>query len=161
MRLIKLFLKSFGLLHLHCMIKIVYPDIKPSIKTENEKELIFCIIRKRWYNITPEEWVRQNFLLYLIHVENYPASLISVEKQLQISEVKKRFDIVVYKNSIPFLIVECKEMNVPLTGITLRQVLNYNSTIQAPFMVVTNGNYCAAFEKKENVFVEVFEMPSV
>lgn len=143
------------------MIKIVYPDIKPSIKTENEKELIFCIIRKRWYNITPEEWVRQNFLLYLIHVENYPASLISVEKQLQISEVKKRFDIVVYKNSIPFLIVECKEMNVPLTGITLRQVLNYNSTIQAPFMVVTNGNYCAAFEKKENVFVEVFEMPSV
>ena len=143
------------------MIKIIYPDIKPSVKKENDKEVIFCSIRKRWYNITPEEWVRQNFLLYLIHVLNYPASLIAVEKQLQISEVKKRFDIVVYKNSLPFLIVECKEMNIPLTENTLRQVLNYNSTIQAPYMVITNGNYCAAFEKKENIFVEVFEIPSM
>jgi hypothetical protein len=141
------------------MIKIVYPEIKPSIKKENDKELIFCVIRKRWYNITPEEWVRQNFLLYLIHVLKYPASLIAVEKQLQISEVKKRFDIVVYKDSTPFLIVECKEMNVPLTESTLRQVLNYNATIQAPFIVVTNGSYCAAFKKENNVFVEVFEIP--
>ena len=141
------------------MIKIVYPDIKPSVKKENEKDLIFCVIRKRWYNITPEEWVRQNFLLYLIYVLNYPASLIAVEKQLQISEVKKRFDIVVYKNFLPYLIVECKEMNVPLTESTLRQVLNYNATIQAPFMIITNGNYCAAFEKKENDFLEIFEIP--
>lgn len=142
------------------MIKIVYPDIKPSVKKENEKDLIFCVIRKRWYNITPEEWVRQNFLLYLIYVLNYPASLIAVEKQLQISEVKKRFDIVVYKNFLPYLIVECKEMNVPLTESTLRQVLNYNATIQAPYMVITNGSYCAAFEKKENVFLEVFYLPN-
>ena len=141
------------------MIKIVYPDTKPSVKKENEKELIFCVIRKRWYNITPEEWVRQNFLLYLIYVLNYPASLIAVEKQLQISEVKKRFDIVVYKNFLPYLIVECKEMNVPLTESTLRQVLNYNATIQAPYMVITNGSYCAAFEKKENDFLEIFEIP--
>lgn len=141
------------------MIKIIYPDIKPSIKKEKEKEFIFCIIRKRWYSITPEEWVRQNFLLYLTHVLKFSASLIAVEKQLQIGEVKKRFDIVIYKNTIPFLIVECKEMNVPLSASTLRQVLNYNASIQAPFMVVTNGNYCAAFEKRGNIFVEVFEMP--
>ena len=141
------------------MIKIVYPAIKPSLKKENEKEFIFCVIRKRWYNITPEEWVRQNFLLYLIHVLKFPASLIAVEKQIQIGEVKKRFDIVIYKNSTPFLIVECKEMNVPLSENTLRQVLNYNSTMQAPFMVVTNGNYCAVFEKEGGEFVEVFEMP--
>lgn len=141
------------------MIKIIYPEIKPSVKKEKEKELIFCIIRKRWYSVTPEEWVRQNFLLYLIHVLKFPASLIAVEKQLQIGEVKKRFDIVIYKNAVPFLIVECKEMNVPLSESTLTQVLNYNSTIQAPFMVVTNGNYCAAFEKKENKFEEVSEIP--
>ena len=142
------------------MIKIVYPQIKPAIKTENEKEFIFCIIRKRWFTITPEEWVRQNFLNYLIHVLHYPASLIAVEKKLQISEVKKRFDIVVYNNAVPFLIVECKEMNVPLSESTLLQVLNYNSTIQAPFVVITNGNHCAAFEKKGNGFEEIFEMPS-
>ena len=142
------------------MIKIVYPEIKPAIKIENEKEIIFCIIRKRWFAITPEEWVRQNFLNYLIHVLNYPAGLIAVEKKLQISEVKKRFDIVVYKNATAFIIVECKEMNVQLSESTLRQVLNYNTTIQAPYIVVTNGHYCAAFEKKENEFREVFEMPS-
>ena len=147
------------MVHLQRMIKIVYSAIKPSVKKENEKEFIFCVIRKRWYSIAPEEWVRQNFLLYLIHVLKFPASLIAVEKQLQIGEVKKRFDIVVYKDSTPFLIVECKEMNVPLSENTLRQVLNYNSTIQAPFMVITNGNYCAAFEKKGGGFVEVFEMP--
>ena len=141
------------------MIKIIYPEIKPSVKKEKEKEFIFCIIRKSWYIITPEEWVRQNFLLYLTQVLKFPASLIAVEKQLQIGEVKKRFDIVIYKNTIPFLIVECKEMNVPLSESTLRQVLNYNASLQAPFMVVTNGNYCAAFEKKENAFVEVFEIP--
>ena len=150
-----------SLLHLQNMIKIVYPEIKPTIKTENEKEIIFCIIRKRWFAITPEEWVRQNFLLYLIHVLKFPAALIAVEKKLQISEVTKRFDIVVYKNAIPFLIVECKEMNVPLSANTLRQLLNYNSTIQAPFMVVTNGNYCAAFEKKGNTFVEISKLPSM
>ncbi len=141
------------------MIKIEYPDAKPAIKTENDREIIFCIIRRRWFAITPEEWVRQNFLRYLIHTLHYPATLIAVEKKLQISEVKKRFDIVVYKNALPYMIVECKEMNVPLSESTLRQVLNYNAAVQAPFMVVTNGNYCAAFEKKENVFVEVFEMP--
>lgn len=141
------------------MIKIIYPEIKPAVKTINAKEFIFCIIRKKWYLITPEEWVRQNFLLYLVHVLKFPASLIAVEKQLQISEVKKRFDIVVYQNAVPFFIVECKEMNVPLTESTLNQVLNYNGTIQAPFIVVTNGNYCAAFEKKENNFIEIFELP--
>ena len=141
------------------MIKIVYPEIKPTIKTQDGKEMIFCIIRKRWYAITPEEWVRQNFLTYLIHVLKYPAALIAVEKKIQISDVKKRFDIVVYKSDMPFLIVECKEMNVPLSESTLRQVLNYNSTIQAPFIAVTNGNFCAAFQIKENEFVEIFDFP--
>lgn len=141
------------------MIYIVYPEIKPTIKIENRKEFIFCTIRKRWFIITPEEWVRQNFLLYLIHALQYPASLIAVEKQLILAELKKRFDIVVYKDSIPFMIVECKEMNVPLSENTIRQVLNYNANIQAKIMVLTNGNYCAGFEKKGSEFVEIYELP--
>ncbi len=140
------------------MIKIEYPGVKPSVKNENGQEIIFCIIRKRWFKITPEEWVRQNFLLYLIDVLHYPASLIAVEKQLISAEVKKRFDIVVFRNSVPFMIVECKEMNVPLSENTIRQVLNYNANIQAAIMVVTNGSYCAGFEKKSNEFVEINEL---
>ena len=141
------------------MIKIIYPENKPSVKTDNGKELIFCIIRKRWFVITPEEWVRQNFILYLNITLQYPAALIAVEKQLILNEVKKRFDIVVYKDALPYIIVECKEMNVQLSGSTISQVLNYNSTIQAPYIVVTNGSYSAGFFKKENKFIEIDGLP--
>ena len=142
------------------VIKIVYPEQKPQIKTAEGKELIFCIIRKKWLQITPEEWVRQNFLLFLIHVLQYPASLISVEKQLSYNQLKKRFDIVVYKASSPFMIIECKEMNVPLTESTTLQVLNYNSNVQAPYMVVTNGSFCVGFVKRNNTFEEIDQLPS-
>lgn len=141
------------------MIQILYPLIKPTIKTENGKDFIFCLIRKRWFKITPEEWVRQNFLLYLTEILKYPAAIIAVEKQLLMAEVKKRFDIVLYKDAAPFMIVECKEMQVTLTENTLRQVLNYNATIQAPYMVVTNGTDCAGFFKKENKFIEIDSLP--
>ncbi len=141
------------------MIKLVYPDKKPLIKTENGKEYIFCIIRKRWFIITPEEWVRQNFILLLTVVMKYPASLIAVEKQLILNDVKKRFDIVVYKESEPHIIVECKEMNVALSESTLTQVLNYNLKMQAPYIAVTNGNFCKAFTKKENHFEEILALP--
>ena len=142
------------------MIKIIYPDKKPSIKKDGTQELVFCIIRKRWIILTPEEWVRQNFLYYLIETLNYPSSLIAVEKQLMLGEVKKRFDLVVYdKNTKPFMIVECKEMNVSLTEAVLRQVLRYNTNIQARFLVITNGSHCFGFEKKSDEFIDISTMP--
>lgn len=142
------------------MILINYPTTKPSIKTAQNSELIFCIIRKRWFKITPEEWVRQNFLLYLTEILKYPAAIIAVEKQLLIAAVKKRFDIVIYKEAIPFIIIECKEMQVKLTENTISQVLNYNATIQAPYMIVTNGTDCAGFLKQHNTFVEIDAIPA-
>ena len=143
------------------MIKINYPNKKPAIKTEAGKELIFCVIRKRWILLTPEEWVRQNFLQFLIEGLHYPASLIAVEKQLLLGDVKKRFDIAVYdKETKPFMIIECKEMNVPLSENVLQQVLRYNTNIQARFLVITNGSHCFGFEKKGNIFLEVHEMPA-
>jgi len=141
------------------MIKIIYPQKKPAIKKEDGKEYIFCIIRKRWLLISPEEWVRQNFLLYLIEVLKYPPSLIAAEKQLMIGEMKKRFDIIVYKDAVPFMIIECKEMNVSLSESTIRQVLNYNSNVQANYIVVTNGSYCAGFMREKDRFVEIDELP--
>ena len=142
------------------MIKISYPDVKPSIKTIADKEFIFCISRRKWVFLTPEEWVRQNFLLYLIQTLHYPVSLTAVEKQLVLGDVKKRFDIVVYgRNAIPFMIVECKEMNVPLSGNTLQQVLRYNINMQALYIVVTNGSYCMAFKNINGSFAEQEDMP--
>ncbi len=142
------------------MIKIIYPDIKPRIRLNESKEEIFCVIRKKWLVITPEEWVRQNFLLYLIEELSYPASLISVEKRLMIGELARRYDIVVYsKNIQPLMVVECKEMNVALNEATILQVLRYNSLLQANYLIVTNGISCAAFEKLESGFREIEGMP--
>jgi hypothetical protein len=141
------------------MIKINYPDKKPVIKTAAGREWIFCTIRKKWMVLTPEEWVRQNLLLYFIEELNYPASLMAVEKQLQLGDLKKRFDIVLYKNALPFMLVECKEMNVPISQKTLDQVMRYNINLQADYFVITNGTDCYGFKKEEGEMRNVNVFP--
>lgn len=144
------------------MIKIEYPPYQPKIKEENGKEFIFDEIRKRWIMLTPEEWVRQNFLQYLIQIKKYPASLIAIEKEIKLGELKKRFDIVVYDaNTKPWMIVECKEMNVPLNKTVLDQVLRYNITLNVSYLVVTNGSYCMAMLVKDNTMAEIDSLPEL
>ncbi len=149
------------------MIKIEYPPYQPKIKKEDNpqgsanKEFIFDEVRKRWIVLTPEEWVRQNFLQYLIHVKNYPASLTAVEKEIQLGDLKKRFDIVVYDTSTkPFMIIECKEMGTPLTEAVLNQVLRYNISLNVPYLVITNGLYCFAYSCANNRLTELNEIPA-
>ena len=143
------------------MIKIEYPPYQPKIKKEQSIELIFDEVRKRWVALTPEEWVRQNFLQYLTKIKLYPAALIAVEKEIALGELKKRFDIVVYdKDSKPWMIIECKEMNVALDQQVLDQVLRYNIPMQVPYLVITNGSYCFAFENKGGQLIELNLLPS-
>lgn len=143
------------------MIKIEYPPYQPKIKKEDEKEFIFDEVRKRWVVLTPEEWVRQNFLQYLLHIKKYPASLIAVEKEINISDLKKRFDIVVYdKDSTAWMIIECKEMNVALDQTVLDQVLRYNINLQVSFLVITNGMHCIAFQNENGQLSALTELPS-
>jgi hypothetical protein len=141
------------------MIKIVYPKKKPAIKEEGGKEFVFCIIRKKWMMLTPEEWVRQNTLLYFTESLLYPASLIAVEKKLELGDVQKRFDIVVYKDEKPFVLVECKKMNVPVTQKTLDQVMRYNINLQATCFIVTNGRHCYGFKNDQGHLVELESFP--
>jgi hypothetical protein len=142
------------------MIKIDYPPYQPKIKKEELKEFIFDEVRKRWILLTPEEWVRQNFLQYLILVKKYPASLIAVEKEIKLGDLKKRFDIVVYdRDSKPWMIIECKEMNVGLDKTVLDQVLRYNITLRVPYLVITNGSYCMALTFKNGEIIEMDAMP--
>lgn len=122
------------------MINIVYPKPNFRLKQENNKEFIFDEIRKRWVILTPEEWVRQNFIKYLVSEKKYPAALIAVEKEIKLGELKKRCDIIIYKESFPWMIVECKEMNVPVNEKTFEQILNYNQTMDVQFLITTNGN---------------------
>jgi hypothetical protein len=143
------------------MIRIEYPTYQPRIKKEGPIESIFDEFRKRWVILTPEEWVRQNFLQYLTKIRSYPASLIVIEKEISLGELKKRFDIVVYdKASKPWMIVECKEMNVVLDQQVLDQVLRYNIPMQVPYLIITNGSYCFAFENENGQLIELSELPS-
>ncbi len=128
------------------MIKLTYPTHNFRIKEEANKEFIFDEVRRQWTRLSPEEWVRQNFLQYLIQVKRYPASLISVEKEIKTRELKKRYDIVVYKKERPWMIVECKEMEVPLNDAVIKQVLNYNAYLDVDFLVITNGSSTHVFE---------------
>ncbi|MDQ6610054.1 MAG: type I restriction enzyme HsdR N-terminal domain-containing protein, partial [Bacteroidota bacterium] len=97
------------------MIKINYPKYQFKIKKENNLEMIFDAFRKRWLVLTPEEWVRQNILQYLTEIKKYPAKLIAVEKEIYLGELKKRCDAVVYdRNTLPWMIIECKEMNAAI-----------------------------------------------
>lgn len=128
------------------MIKITYPAFDFKIKGEQNKELIFDEIRKQWVRLTPEEWVRQNMLQYLLQTMEYPAVLIAVEKEIKLGELKKRCDMVVYKNALPWMIIECKEANVPLSETTLHQILRYHLALPVPFLCLTNGLHVYLFE---------------
>ncbi len=129
---------------------ISYPDIKPKIKTVGNTEFVFCLVRKKWFTLTPEEWVRQNFLLFLTHTLGFSPSIIAVEKKIKNLQTPKRFDIVVYKNDLPYILIECKEMNVVLGQSALTQTLNYFSEIQSRYIILTNGNQTFAYEKINN-----------
>ncbi|MBO9564625.1 MAG: type I restriction enzyme HsdR N-terminal domain-containing protein [Niastella sp.] len=142
------------------MIRIEYPSFPFRIREEEGKELIFDELRRVWIRLTPEEWVRQNFLQYLVQVMQYPASLIAVERELKLGELKKRFDVLVYnRQHQPWMMVECKAMEVNLDETVLQQVLRYNIAVPVPFLVITNGHYCAGFEKHHQQLQHIEALP--
>jgi hypothetical protein len=144
------------------MLEINYPEPRFRIKKEMDKDWLFDPIRKKWLLLTPEEWVRQNFVQYLIQVKHYPATLIALEKELDFGELKKRFDILVYdRNHHPWMMIECKEMNVKLDETVLQQVLRYTISIPVKFLVITNGSYALGWEKVNNQLTPVSDLPLI
>lgn len=142
------------------MIKIAYPHYDFRIRTEEGKQVIFDELRKVWLKLTPEEWVRQNFIQFLLSA-NYPRTVIAVEKKIMVGEMSKRFDILVFESSQqPFMMIECKAAAVSLTPAVLDQVLRYNITIPCKYLVITNGSHVMVFEKKGAQLQEVDEFPA-
>lgn len=140
-----------------------FPAYDFRLKNSENKPYIFDPIRKKFIHLTPEEWVRQHVLQFLIQTKGYPASLINVEKEIKIYDTKKRYDIVVFNSdgSI-FLVVECKRPKVAITQTTFDQIARYNLQLKGELLMVTNGlshYYCAMdFELERYHFLK--ELPN-
>lgn len=109
------------------------------IKTTKGVQTIFDIIRKKYVVLTPEEWVRQHIIHHMVFEKKYPTSLIAVERGIAIAGVMKRFDILIYKQASPWMIVECKSENIEINHQSLQQILAYNASLKASYLSITNG----------------------
>lgn len=135
-----------------------FPKFQFRFKSSENKLFIFDEIRKKYVMLTPEEWVRQHVVHFLIVVKKYPRSYINVEKIVKINDMNKRYDVVVFdpKGTI-FLLVECKEPQVEITQDVFDQIARYNSSLNAQLLMVTNGlnhYYCKLdYENKKYQFL--------
>jgi len=110
--------------------------------------------------LTPEEWVRQNFVQFLLQEKKYPAALIAIEKEIRLGELKKRFDILVYdKSHQPWMMIECKGQEITLNEDTLQQLLRYNISVPVQYLLVTNGGYCFGWRRGDDSLVEITALP--
>tara|TARA_B100000809_G_C15111956_1_gene520952 strand:- start:15 stop:458 length:444 start_codon:yes stop_codon:yes gene_type:complete len=135
------------------------PSCNFKIKSSENKRFIFDNIRKKYIVLTPEEWVRQHYVYYLINEKKYPISIISVEKQLTLNGLKKRTDILIFnKEGSPEIIVECKAPSIAITQSTFDQIARYNLKLNAKYLIVTNGLehfYCQMdLENEKYVFLK-------
>lgn len=141
--------------------RLAFPEYDFRFKKVENKILIFDEFRKKWVVCTPEEWVRQNLLRFLVKEYGYPISMISVEKGLKIAGRDYRFDALVYSREYkPLLIIECKAPEVRLGQEVFDQIWNYNYQIEAPYFLITNGLGFIMGKVSQENGVEYFEKPA-
>ena len=139
------------------------PTYKFRIKSNENKLFIFDILRKKYVVLTPEEWVRQHFVHFLIEEKNYPISLIAIEKKLTINGLTKRTDILVFNtNGEPHIIVECKAPSIKINQATFDQIARYNLKLQSHFLIVTNGleHFYCCMDFKNECYIFLADIPA-
>jgi hypothetical protein len=135
-----------------------YPSFDVRLRTHATQTFIFDIVRRKWLVLTPEEWVRQHVINYLIREKNISASVISVEKELILNDLKKRYDIVVFDRTLkPWLVIECKAPYIALDQNVVAQALRYNLSVNAELVMITNGISDLVF----NRFNEIVDLPAM
>ncbi|MBL0333803.1 MAG: type I restriction enzyme HsdR N-terminal domain-containing protein [Chitinophagaceae bacterium] len=142
------------------MLTVQYPEPEFRIRKEEGREQVFDRFRKKWVTLTPEEWVRQNFVAYLTQVLKYPESLLAIEKEIKLGELNKRFDILIYnREHQPWLMVECKAPEVNLSEDVLQQVLRYSITLPVTYLLITNGSYTMGWKRENGQLQPLSAMP--
>jgi type I site-specific restriction endonuclease len=133
------------------------PPFEHKIRTAGQSKQIFDSLRRKYVALTPEEWVRQHVIHFLVDGKKYPANLISVEKGLKVETLDKRTDLVVFNRyGNPWMIVECKSPDTAISEDTLYQAARYNMTLRVRFLVLTNGleHYCCQVDDREITFLD-------
>ena len=145
------------------MQPLAFPPYEFRFKNTKNKPGVFDVVRKKFVVLTPEEWVRQHCLHFLNKNLNYPLSLINVEKQLKVSGLKKRYDVVVFKTDGSIrILVECKAPSVPITQETFDQIARYNLSLEADYLMVTNGlqHYYCQLDYEQGKYNFLPELPA-
>lgn len=141
------------------MQNLNFPSYNFRFKNSENKVSIFDDIRKKFIILTPEEWVRQHTVQFLLQHKDYPKSYVNVEKSVKVNEINKRYDIVVFRpDGDLFLLVECKAPEVKITQSTFDQIARYNLKLKAQYLMVTNGlnhYFCQMdFENEKYIFLQ-------
>ena len=137
------------------MKKLNFPNYEFRLKKDGQKRFIFDLIRKKYIELTSEEWVRQNCVRFLIEEKKISRFSIAIEKEIEFNGLKKRFDIVSYSSEGNInLLVECKAPNIKINQKTFDQILIYNKILKSKYQMVTNGinhYYCKINEDRNNI----------
>jgi hypothetical protein len=145
------------------MQKLQFPSYTFRFKNSENKVAIFDEIRKKFIILTPEEWVRQHVVSFLIEEKKYPKSMINVEKVLKINSLRKRYDVVVYKpDGTIFVLIECKAPEIKIAQATFDQIARYNMTLKADYLMVTNGlnHYFCQMDYENEKYHFLQELPN-
>lgn len=132
------------------MTEVIFSNYTFRTEEREGKKFIFDEVRKKFVSLTPEEWVRQHILHYLIHDKGFPKSLIAVERGIELNGLQKRFDVVVFTNDgKPKIIIECKAPEEKLDEKVFAQIARYNLSLRVDFLWVTNGekNFCCKLKE--------------
>jgi hypothetical protein len=131
-------------------------------KTVDEQTHVRDVVREKYVKLTPEEWVRQLVINFLMEDRNVPRSLMAVEMDLEVNDQKKRCDLAVYnRQGTPVVVVECKAPDVDIDQETFNQVARYNLALQVKYLVVSNGrtNYCCRLDYSRNTYQFIDTLP--
>lgn len=144
------------------MQKLNLPEYSFRIKSPEGKTLIFDSLRKKFVRLTPEEWVRQNFVQFLIAEKKYPASLIAVEAGVKVNNNPQRADLLIFDRAgKAALVAEFKAPEVKISQQTFDQIVRYNMQLKVPFLIVSNGleHYCCRIVYEDNSYTFLPEIP--
>ena len=142
--------------------KLNLPNAELKIKLVEETTQVFDEVRKKYFKLSPEEWVRQNFIHYLNKDKNYPFGLTGVEKMVKYNSLKTRADILIYnREGMASVIVECKAPNVEINQDAFNQIAKYNYKLRVKYLVVTNGlqHFCCEMDYENNKIIFLEEIP--